>query len=102
MSILHTVNKSPFDKNSLVSCLKYVKKGSAVLLIEDGVYGALKNTEVATKIASVLEDIDVYALTPDLATRGVSVEHLIDGVKCIDYAGFVDLVTQHDKVNAWL
>ncbi len=42
MSILHTVNKSPYEKNSLDSCLNLAKEGSAVLLIEDGVYAALK------------------------------------------------------------
>ena len=35
MSELHTVNKSPFEKSSLESCLSHVAEGSAVLLIED-------------------------------------------------------------------
>ena len=44
----------------------------------------------------------VYALAPDLAARGIKPEHLIDGVKAIDYGGFVDLVTQHTRTVAWL
>ncbi len=44
MSILHTVNKSPFEKNNLESCLRYAKSGSAILLIEDGIYAALAGT----------------------------------------------------------
>lgn len=40
--LLHTVNKSPFERNALESCLQHAKKGSSVLLIEDGVYGAIK------------------------------------------------------------
>ena len=45
--MLHTVNKSPFDHNSLESCLKFARKGSAVLLIEDGVYAAARDTAVS-------------------------------------------------------
>ena len=33
--MLHTVNKSPTERNTLESCLKHLKKGCAVLLIED-------------------------------------------------------------------
>ena len=42
--MLHTVNKSPFEKNSLETCLRLADSNSSILLIEDGVYGALKNT----------------------------------------------------------
>ena len=48
--MLHTVNKSPFEKNSLQTCLRLSKPGSSILLIEDGVYGALKGSEVATRL----------------------------------------------------
>lgn len=44
MSTLHTVNKSPFERNSLDTCLLLIKNDSTVLLIEDGVAGALQNT----------------------------------------------------------
>ena len=43
--MLHTVNKSPTERNTLGSCLKHVNKGSVVLLIEDGVYGACNECE---------------------------------------------------------
>ena len=35
MSMLHTVNKSPFEKTTLDSCLRFAQEGSAILLIED-------------------------------------------------------------------
>ncbi len=44
MSTLHTVNKSPFATQALLSCLNHAKAGDAVLLIEDGVYGGLGGT----------------------------------------------------------
>ena len=35
--MLHTVNKSPFEKNSLETCLRLSEDNSSILLIEDGV-----------------------------------------------------------------
>lgn len=101
MSILHTVNKSPFEKSSLNSCLGYAKSGSSVLLYEDGVYGAIKGTDIAAKL-SAADGVSVYVLGPDLKTRGVAEDKLVDGAKVIDYAGFVDLAAQNDKVQAWV
>ncbi len=101
MTMLHTINKSPFERNSFDSCLTHVTKGSAILLIEDGVYGASKGTAAATKLAAAMKDVSVYALQADVETRGMQ-GRLIDGVKLVDYGGFVDLVTQHQNTQAWL
>ncbi len=99
--MLHTVNKSPFQANSLLSCLRVAKEGSAILLIEDGVYGALKGTQATPTLEEALKKHTVYALEPDLLARGVR-EQLHEGVKTVDYGGFVDLVAGHDTVQAWL
>ncbi len=101
MTLLHTVNKSPFERNALDSCLAHAKKGSAILLIEYGVYGATRGTAAATKLAAAMKDVSVYALQSDVETRGMQ-GRLIDGVKLVDYGGFVDLVTQHQNTQAWL
>ena len=101
MSVLHTVNKSPFERNGLESCLRYVQKGSSVLLIEDGVYGAMSGTAASNAVKAAMGNCAVYALEPDVAARGISGK-LLDGIKLVDYAGFVDLVTKHDTTSAWL
>ena len=100
--MLHLVNKSPFEKTTLQSCLRLAKKDSAVLLIEDGVYAALKGTAVSDEIASRVKEIAFYALGPDIAARGLSESPLIDGVQVVDYGGFVDLVAEHDATQSWL
>jgi len=43
-AMLHLINKSPFERTALDSCLRLAKPGSSILLIEDGVYAALENT----------------------------------------------------------
>ena len=99
--MLHTVNKSPFHANSLLSCLRVAKEGSAILLIEDGVYGALKGTKATPTLEEALKKYTVYALEPDLLARGVR-EQLHEGVQTVGYDGFVDLVAEHNTVQAWL
>lgn len=102
MSTLHTVNKSPFEKNALKSCLGHVCAGDAVLMIEDGVVGARKGSSAAPMVQAALQTAKVYALTPDLAARGIKAQDVIDGIQLVDYSGFVDLVTQHGRSVAWL
>jgi tRNA 2-thiouridine synthesizing protein B len=99
MSMLHVVNKSPYERNSLDTCADFVRDGDAVLFIEDGVYAAVKGGAAAGKVEGMS---DVSVLGPDLAARGLSEDRLVDGVKVVDYAGFVDLVEAKDKVQSWL
>ncbi len=102
MSILHTVNKSPFERNSLESCLKFATPGASVLLFEDGIYAALSGTRIEPQVAAALDQITIHVLGPDLRARGFSPERLIAGISVVDYAGFVDLAAEHDVVQAWL
>ena len=49
MSTLNIVNKSPFDRNSLASCVRTMSDGDAILLIEDGVYAATAGTSFSVR-----------------------------------------------------
>jgi len=99
--MLHTVNKSPFNHNSLETCLKYAAPGSAVLLIEDGVYAAAQGTAVARQLRDVMKNVPIYALRPDVEARGIQ-NRVLEGVQLVDYAGFVDLAAEHSSVQSWL
>ena len=99
--MLHTVNKSPFEHSALDSCLRYARQGASVLLIEDGVYAAARDTAVAHKMQEALKRVQVYALKPDVEARGMQ-NRVMDGVRLVDYGGFVDLVVEHNAVQAWL
>lgn len=102
MTTLHTVNKSPFERNTLESCLRLAKKGSSVLLFEDGVIGAMQNTKFSEKIVQAMKNFSFYVLGPDIKARGLSDSKVIDGIKVINYEDFVDLTTEHRTVQSWL
>lgn len=100
--MLHLINKSPFERNALDSCLRMASPGSSILLIEDGVYAALANAAHAEKITARMENFSFYVLGPDVAARGLGDKSLIEGVGVVDYEGFVDLVAEHDVTQSWL
>ena len=101
MTMLHTVNKSPFDNGTLRCCLKFARQGSAVLLIEDGIYAAVRDTAVSKLVQEAMKIVSIYALQPDLEARGMQ-HRVMDGIRLVDYGGFVDLAVEHDTVQSWL
>lgn len=103
MAMLHIVNKSPFERNALASCLSLAQDDSSVLLIEDGVVAATKNERFSDLLSAAMKrNISFYALSPDFKARGIPAERAIDGVKLIGYEDFVDLVENHNTVQSWL
>ena len=98
--MLHTVNKSSFERNSLQSCLNIIDDGSVILLIEDGVISAAKNTK-SSMLADLATQGRVYALQGDVDARGIS-SKVADNIQLVDYAGFVELVVEHGTAVAWL
>ena len=102
MAMLHTVNKSPFERNALESCLRLAKAGSSVLLMEDGVIAAMQGTKYSQTMTEAMANISFFVLGPDLKARGLSEGNVVEGVKVVDYNGFVDLTVAHDSVQSWL
>ena len=102
MATLHTVNKSPFATQALLSCIAHAKDGDAVLMIEDGVYGATAGTGLSDALAAKGGSVSLFVLGPDLQARGLDAERVLEGVTTVDYAGFVDLAAKNDRTVAWL
>ena len=98
--MLHIVNKSPYQNHTLASCLRCVKSGHALLLIEDGVYGAVQGSSHAEALQAA-PGLKVYALKPDVDARGMG-ERVASHITLVDYAGFVGLVAEHPASNSWL
>ncbi|MBO6564484.1 MAG: hypothetical protein JJ934_03145 [Pseudomonadales bacterium] len=80
--ILHTINKPA----ALRLCEKLIRADDQVILIEEGVY--LANTDMPGEVS---------VICTDAMARGWDV----GDVKQIDYAEFVSLTVQAEKVCNW-
>lgn len=96
--LLHTINKSPFSHSALSECLRLYADDAAIVLIEDGVYAALADTEWVVRIAACCSKI--YALAPDITARGLD-GRIAGVVNIIDYAGWVELCCAHTTIQSW-
>ncbi|MGE5945300.1 MAG: sulfurtransferase complex subunit TusB [Betaproteobacteria bacterium] len=99
--MLHIVNKSPYEKNSLTSCLAHARQGGAVLLIEDAVYAATAGNAFEPRLREAMGRLKVFVLQPDLDARGMG-DKLVAGVTAVDYGGFVDLASTSNTCQSWL
>lgn len=97
--MLFTVNKSPFASKNFESVAGYATGKTPILLYEDGVYAASAGSSVEELITKVMKETEVFVLGPDLSARGI--EKTVEGVKIVDYSGFVELVEKHN-VAPWL
>ena len=97
--MLHTINQSPFRSPVLDTCLRFVQPDDVILLIEDGVYSAQDSNIHSEKVKKALAKNEICALVADLKARGII--KILEGIKTIDYDGFVQLVEEH-QVNTWL
>ncbi|WP_052364923.1 sulfurtransferase complex subunit TusB [Halotalea alkalilenta] len=95
--ILHLLNRSPFEAESLIARLvATLAEGDALLLIEDGVNGAL-----APGVARLARTpAKLYALREDLDARGLS-SRVAAGIEVIDVGGFVELSAKCAKTISW-
>jgi len=99
--MLHIVNKSPQERNSLDACLRIAQDGGTLLLIEDAVYAVTRGNSAEAMIREALPRLKICVLQPDLEARGMA-DRLIEGVLAIDYGGFVDLAAEHKNCQSWL
>ena len=96
--MLHTVNKSPLDRNTLASCIRLAKPGSAILLIEDGVFGALETETNLELWQNCLAK--TFVLQEDTEARGLN-KNIAERFKSISYQEFVALTLEYNAVHAW-
>tara|TARA_R110001583_G_scaffold22238_3_gene83565 strand:- start:4541 stop:4834 length:294 start_codon:yes stop_codon:yes gene_type:complete len=97
MSILHTVNTSPFQTLALQQCLSLLNEVDTLLLIEDAVIASQAKHSFVLELTKLSEQGRLKVLSSDLSARGI--ENTI-GDKC-SYNDFVTLVTEHKSQMAW-
>lgn len=101
MSTLHTINKSPFTHNTLSSCIRVCTNQDGILLLEDGVYGAIESMPESNELQNLIKKgVKVFALINDIKARGLDAK-IAANINAIDYDGFVQLTLDHRCVQSW-
>lgn len=95
---LHTISKSPFSNPALTDCLSFCSASDGIVLIEDGVYAAIGDTEAATKLLD--SKLPVYAMSIDVEARGLQ-EKIAPHIELIDDLKLVELCCQYSTVQSW-
>jgi tRNA 2-thiouridine synthesizing protein B len=97
MSILHTVNSSPFQTFALQQCLSLLNSEDSLLLIEDAVVAAQAQHPLFGELSELATQGRLKVLTSDLQARGIKPQI---GSQC-SYDDFVALVIKHKSQMAW-
>lgn len=100
MAILHIVNRAPSAGGMTEPLLGLLSAGDGLLLIENGVYGALWGV-LPIERYSVLAEVSRFVLVPDLEVRGLALDRCDPSFQLTDYAGFVDLIARFDASISW-
>jgi tRNA 2-thiouridine synthesizing protein B len=95
---LHLVNRPWPATDALARCIAHCRAGDNIVLIEDGVLGAVAATW--TQLAPPGNAVTLYAITDDVTARGIS-DYLAPACNVIDYDAFVALAVAHTPVVTW-
>lgn len=95
--MLHILINSPY-KCDFCLFFKFFKKRDDILLIQDGVIAALKNTKINKKLLK--NTTKIFALKEDIYARGFN-KIIADKIKVIDYSGFVKLTIKNRNQITW-
>ncbi|ERS89997.1 sulfurtransferase complex subunit TusB [Halomonas sp. PBN3] len=93
--LLHILNRAP-DTPACRQALSAMGPADRLLLIEDGVFGAL----AAQRAVFAGVEGRLYALQEDLEARGLLGRHA-DGIQVVDVEGFVALTETCERAVSW-
>ncbi|MXP67874.1 sulfurtransferase complex subunit TusB [Pantoea sp. Aalb] len=92
-TLLHSPWQCDFD-----SLLMLLQKEDNLLLLQDGVIAALKNSQMLLKL--IASPANLWILEEDIIARGLTNE-ISTKVNWLDYIGFVELTVKYQPQIAW-
>jgi len=95
--ILHTLNQSPFTSQIWQDCLAYIEAEDCLILLNDGVYGALK----VHPYRDALRNKTCYAIKEEVEKRGLKHLNLNPDIKLISYEQWVELAVKYPLSQSW-
>jgi len=100
MSTLHTLSTNPHSLHPIQSFIDLMGETDELLLLANGVYGALVDAEISIPLGRLREPGRLYVLKDDLLARGIPASASLQA-SLISYEGFVDLVVKHQNTYNW-
>ena len=94
--ILHTLNASPAS-SAFRDCLHAMRPGDAIVLMGDGVYGAIDGTQACRELRAT--GAEIHVLDTDASAAGVT--GLTGDAASVDMDGFVALSERFQRQQAW-
>lgn len=94
--LLHVVNRSPANSRVFDQALTAMGPDDVLLLIEDGVQGALP--QLVRYYAQI--EGRLFALREDLGARGL-LGRCAESVQVVDVDGFVTLTEEAERTVSW-
>jgi sulfur relay protein TusB/DsrH len=82
-----------------------IKKGSKIRLvfIHDGVINSTSKGKIPESVKELMNlNIVLYTMIPDAKARGISVEHIQNKIKPINYEELVELIDTTPKIISWM
>jgi len=95
--MLHTLMHSPYYSD-LDTLLLLLTAQDDLLLLQDGVLGALENSRALNRLLA--SPATLWVLTEDVTARGLTGQ-ISAKIRPVDYTGFVTLTEKHQQQMTW-
>jgi tRNA 2-thiouridine synthesizing protein B len=94
--VLHTLSATP-SSTAFRDCTKVAQFGDAIVLLGDGVYGALEGTQACRALQAI--GVELFILRADALLAGVT--QPAPDIVSIDMEGLVQLTERFPRQLAW-
>jgi sulfur relay protein TusB/DsrH len=109
IDIVYLFGFSPRYGNELSRLIPILKnqlqkgKKISIVFIHDGVIGASSKGKIAESMNTLRGLIlKKYVMIPDLAARGIPLEHIQEDTQPIEYMELVEIMENSNKVISWI
>lgn len=95
--MLHIISKPLADP----TLLERTEVGDTIILIEDATLEAIESAPHQQHWQRLLLGQNICVLAEDLAIRGLGSARILQGIKIVDYQGFVQLAVDIEVIHSW-
>jgi tRNA 2-thiouridine synthesizing protein B len=95
--MLHLISASPIS----LAVLERIDSGSSIVFLENAVLWIVRSGQLHNRLAEMLADHHLYALSADLVMRGIEADRIVQGIEVVDYRGLVELTAAHPLIQSW-